>query len=168
MLNSKDIADIVISVLFVSTFICVFYFTYVVKVTENVINDQMDYIVKDLSEDLSFVPDSVMNQVKQYVKNIKVTGMEQVDKDVEESNKKIFWNVIKIIGISFIIGFVAIYISSLYFKFSMADTIKKDLIILIFVGLTEFVFLQIFGKHYISADPNFVKYTIIDRLQQMA
>ena len=167
MLNPEEIASIIVSVLFVSTFICVFYFTYAVNIEEEVIDNQIDFIVKDLVNDLRIIPDEYKIQLKHVIQNAKPSNMTGADETVAKNNKEIFLSAIKIVSIGFAIGMILVYLSSLYFGFGMKDILIKNSIILIFIGLTEFIFLSVFGKKYISADPNFVKYTIVDRLQQV-
>ena len=167
MLNSQEIASIIVSVLFVSTFICVFYFTYAVNVEDEVVDSQIDFIVKDLVNDLYIIPEEYKSQLKMVIQTAKPTDMTSSDESVEKNNKEIFLNAIKIVSIGFAVGMILVYLSSLYFGFSMKDILIKNSIILVFIGLTEFTFLSVFGRNYISADPNFVKYTLIDRLQQV-
>ena len=42
--------------------------------------------------------------------------------------------------------------------------IKYNLIIIIFIGLTEYIFAAGFAKNYISIDMNYIKKNIVDNL----
>ena len=52
MFTSEEIASIMMSVLFVGTFLGVFFFTYASKVENQVVIDQVNYIVSDLTQQL--------------------------------------------------------------------------------------------------------------------
>lgn len=167
MFGTKDFASIMMSVMFVSTFICVFYFTYAVHIERNVIKNQVESVVDDFVEDLAFLPQDMLDKMKQYTKSLKIsgTGAEEADAKVEKANKEIFYNAIKIISISLVIGLLGITAASYYFKFSMIELLKKNSIILVLIALTEFIFLTFFGQNYMSADSNYVKYELINSIQ---
>lgn len=168
-MNSQEIANIVMAVLFVSTFICIFYFLYAVKIEEEVVNTQVDLIMDELIDELAFAPESLKTELANYSKKINTnkTNMQEADKKVEDANKVTFHNALKTISIGFVIGMALIYLASFYFNISMKEAFYKNLIMIIFIGLTEYVFLTRFGSKYMSADPNFVKYTVISRLQNI-
>lgn len=165
MFGTKDFASIMMSVMFVSTFICVFYFTYAVHIEQNVIKKQVESIVDDFTDDLAFLPSSTLGKLKQYTSSVELKGTDEADAKVEEANKKIFYDAIKVISISLVIGLLGITAASFYYKFSMVELLKKNSLILGAIALTEFIFLTCFGQHYMSADPNTVKYELINSIQ---
>ena len=161
---SKDAADILMSILFISAFICIFYFTYALRVEHEILDSQIDYIVKDALDNLSLLPKEYTEKLKMKVRTITPPNMDAADNAVKEHNSKILKQVIVIILTGLIIGFLIIYFLAKKYKFGLYDMAKKNLVILVFIGLTEFAFLEIFARKYKSADPNFVKYTVIDKL----
>lgn len=164
MFGPKEIADIVISVLFVATFLTVFFFTFAVKIEGEIVKEQVDYIVKDLTDDLDLLPPDVTNFLRQQVKSGKRPDMKSADDAVQKSNDEIFWSTIKIVSAALGVGLVGVYVASRYWEFSMLDSLKRNLVILTFIGLTEYVFLMVFGRKYISADPNYVKLVALNKL----
>jgi len=71
----------------------------------------------------------------------------------------------------FLIVLVDIIVYILFNKsnksFSISNILIKNAIILVFIGLTEFSFLQFFGSKYISLNPNVVKHTIIHNIKDL-
>ena len=164
MFNSEEIASIIMSVLFVGTFLGIFFFTYASKVENDVVVDQVNYIVSDLANDLQVLPPEIIANLKTQMNNIQQPDLSSADADVEASNKKIMNNAIMMISIFLVSGLILIYIMSRIYGFSILHILKKNLIIITFIGLTEFSFLKFFASNYISADPNAVKLLILNKL----
>lgn len=164
MLKPKDITSIIINVLFVASFLSIFFFTYAVKVEEEVVIDQVDYLVKDFTSSLKLLPNEVLMPIRERVKSFEKPNMDDLDKKVEESNEVIFKQAIMIVSITLGVGLIAAYIASRKWNFSMFDLVKENLLVLLFVGLTEFTFLNVFGRNFISADPNSIKLALLNKL----
>jgi hypothetical protein len=164
MLKPKDITSIIINVLFVASFLSIFFFSYVVKIEEEIVIDQVDYLVKDLTSGLKLLPDEALIPIKNRIKSIQKPNMDDLDKKVDDANKAIYKQAIMIVSITLGVGLICAFIASKKWNFSMIDLIKENLIILLFIGLTEFIFLNVFGKNFISADPNSVKLALLNKL----
>lgn len=164
MFKSKEVADIVLNVIFIGTFLGIFFFTYAVQVEEEILEIQINDIILDLKNDLSIMPPEILATIKQGLQNVNRPDMTQVDAVVNAQNKNILKQAIMVIGISLATSLIGIYGASVYWKFSMIDLIKKNLIIMAFIGLTEFLFLTFFAKNFMSADPNYVKLLILNRI----
>jgi hypothetical protein len=167
MLKPKDITSIIINVLFVASFLSIFFFTYAVKIEEEIVIDQVDYLVKDFTSGLKLLPDETLIPIRNRIKSFEKPNMDVLDKKVEDSNKAIFKQAIMIVSITLAVGLIGAFIASRKWNFSMFDLIKENLIILLFVGLTEFIFLNVFGKNFISADPNSVKLALLNKLTSL-
>lgn len=164
MFNLEEIIEIIIMIVFIASFLCAFYFLYVVKVEEQTVKNQVDYIVADLIDDVSLLPDDKIDILKKRLNSYKKTDTSDADKSVDENNDKIFKNVIVMIVVTFLICMTICYFLCRYYKIDFFTICGKNLIILVFIGLTEFTFLNVFGRNFISADPNFVKLSILNRL----
>lgn len=165
ILEPKEISNIIMMVIFVATFLGIFYFTYVAKVEEQIVAEEVDYIVDDLTSDLQLLlSDKQKDQIRSAINKIPRPDLSASDKSVNDHNSQVFWSAIKILSVGFVIGMIGIYMASQYWKFDLLELIKNNLIILVFVGITEYAFLNFFAKNYISADPNFVKRTVLNKL----
>ena len=50
--------------------------------------------------------------------------------------------------------------------YQLNEIISENIVILIAVGITEYVFLAYFGARYISIDPNIIKLSILESLRE--
>ena len=92
--------------------------------------------------------------------------MSSSDKQVEEHNSLIQQDAFKIISIIAIGGVLLTIIVAKYYKLNLAYILRTNLIILLFVALTEYVFLTYIGQNFISLDPNFVRNKILISLKK--
>lgn len=165
MLGPKEISSIVLNVLFVASFLCVFFFTYVVIVEKAVIQKQVTMLVDHFSEELQLLSPEQLKMIKNKMASIKKPNLSESDKKVKESNKKILINAIIAISVAFAICIIGVYFASKHWNFSFLGLVAKSSIILLFIGITEYCFLEFFARKYILADPNYVKSVAIDVLQ---
>ena len=56
------------------------------------------------------------------------------------------------------------YINPVDADFSFFEILEENIIVLVFVGITEFLFLTYFAQNYITIDANFVKEKMINTL----
>lgn len=164
MFSPSEITDILINVLFVATFLTVFFFTFVVKIEGDIVKDQVDYLVEDLSENIKLLPAEATTLLRHQLKTSQRPDMTKADEAVQKSNDEIFWSTIKIVGIALGVGLTGAFAASRYWNFSIMDSLKRNLIILAFIALTEYIFLMTYGRNYRSADPNHVKLVLLNKL----
>uniref|UniRef100_A0A6C0ECT3 Uncharacterized protein n=1 Tax=viral metagenome TaxID=1070528 RepID=A0A6C0ECT3_9ZZZZ len=167
MLDAKNITSIMLNVIFVASFLGVFFFTYAAKVEEEVVQEQVDYLVKDMTSNLQLLPDDALEAIRIQVKNIQKPDMSELDNKVKENNKKVFEQAMTLIGITLAVGLYIAYRVSNKYNFSLKDLIKENSIILFFIGTTELFFLNVFGRHYLSIDPNMVKLGVLNKLTNL-
>lgn len=164
MINSEEIADIAINVLFVATFLGVFFFTVAAGIEGEVVKDQVKYLVNDFTSNLDMLPDQYLNILRNKLIQSEQPNLTEIDQKVQESNNDVFSTAMMLLTITLVIGLICVHIASRYYGFDMWHLLKRNLLILVFIGLTEYTFLMIFGRNYISADPNFVKLTLLNKL----
>lgn len=167
MINSKHIAQIILNVILVATFITIFYFTYAKNIEEQILIKQMKYITNNLLDDFSlFVPKTQFPILKKSLQNMKEPDLTDQDKEVAENNKKVmkqtFAVLIPVVIVSLLVMLFIVYTYNL----PLTDILMQGLLTLIVVGIVEFVFLKYLGGNFYSADPNYVKYKIIDEIQK--
>jgi hypothetical protein len=100
------------------------------------------------------------------LKNVKAPNMEKEDAEVREKNSKLKKQAFTAIGIGNAIAIALVAALYFYKKFDIKDLLIHNLIILVFVGLTELSFLLFIGKFYIAVDPNYVKYHMIKTINE--
>ena len=163
MLDAKEISSIAMNVLFVATFLCVFFFTYASKVEEDVIKNQVQFLVDDLSDDMQLLPSNILTSLKTKIATAKRPDMTDADNKVDASNKAIEKKTYTLAAVCLAVGLISIFVASYYWKFSFLELLGKNLVIVTFIGLTEFTFLMCFGRNFILADPNLVKLSVLQK-----
>lgn len=165
---SKEITNIILNVIFIATFIAIFFFTYGTFVEKSVIKEQVNYAITDLVGNAQFfLTEYQLEMLKQYIGTIQIPDMSQADKQAKQHNKKLIIEASIIMGILLIVGIIISVILSIVYKFSFGKLLILNLVILIFIALTEFMFLTFLGKRYKSLDPNFIKVTILETIQNL-
>lgn len=164
MLDVKDASNTIMTVILVATFLTIFYFTYVSHVEESIAKEQIELLVDDFTSDLQLLPAQDRELLKQNLKNVKRQNMSSQDQEMEEHNKKVVSDALTALVILNVIGIGIAYYLSYKYEFSFWEILKHNLIVLIFIALTEFIFLNVFVRNYISVEVNKVKLQVLDRL----
>lgn len=158
-----------IQIAFVFSFLVIFYFLYVTKIEQDDFQEQMNLIIDDLMTDIinaKIIPkDDLDSNYKIIISGIIDTLEEDIIvktkdsvKSVNDSNTKLKNNMYKIVGV--ILVFIVILLILLRNYIPYYTIIKEAIIVTIFIGLVEFVFLTQISSKYISADPNKIKYLL--------
>lgn len=167
MFSAHEIANIILHVILITTLLTIFFFTYATTVEEQIVKDQVDFIIEDLTNGAQLLPAELNTALKIGVNTIQIPDMAVVDKEVEDKNKKLVMKVSKLVGGILIVGVSIVYFMSKQYDFSFMDLLKKNAIVLLFVGLTEFYFLRYLAKNFKSGDPNHVKKTVFETLKNL-
>lgn len=172
-MNFSELSITVITnVLLISIFIGIFFFTYATYIEQEVVKSQMDFLSKNITSFVLFLGPDLRDKYKNYLKDVKITGFDDIDKQVEELNKEtvnkaIIANVIFFVCAVAIVFFI--YHRSLKNRepIHLGQILTQNLIILLFVGLTEFSFLTFFGSKFISLNPNVVKRELVRNFREL-
>ena len=167
----NDAISIAVQVTFVFCFLVIFYFLYVTKVEQDEFKKQIELIVDNLTKDIKDqLNDIIINNGKDKLseddfqlllygiidtveEKVSMDSKKMID-DINDSNKKLKNNVYVILLIMLIIiGIVLVYFNCL----PISLIIKEALIVVLFIGITELIFLTFVSERYISADPNRIK-----------
>lgn len=165
MFSAESVANIILHVVLISSFIVVFFFTYAAKIEEKIIKEQVDIIVKDLTSDLSLLPNALLQKLRNFVHEMKAPNMQKIDDIIRNKNKKLVDQVIKIIIGVVAGGLITVGVMAYYYKFSLKHLMFKNALSLLLIGVTEFLFLTYIGALYRSADPNFVKKLLVETVE---
>jgi hypothetical protein len=167
--NYEIVIKILINTLFISVFLCIFFFTYAAYVEKNIIYYQMKFLSNSIKNDISVFGPIANNNFKLQIANLQIDNMDKQDAQIKNDNKIILYKAIKanIIFTIFISVLVGILYSYSDKNFKIKDIIIYNLVILFFIALTEFCFLTFFGSQFISIDPNEIKLSIIKNIQNI-
>jgi predicted PurR-regulated permease PerM len=185
LLTSKDMSNIFLHVVFIATFIVVFFFTYVVHIEEEIIKHQIDLIVVNLTRGKKLLDPETQLSLKTMInestssksKEDKEKEMRQ-DNSVAESNKKILTKATYTMGIFIIVCIIASYLLFRYHKSSLtgdelanasySKLLMENVFILMFVAVTEFAFVHLISLNYVYGDSNFVIKEILTSLKDVS
>ena len=156
MFNKEEIANIILHVTLISTFIGIFFFTYGSHIEENIVKKQVAFLIEDNKEFVSLIPNDTKKKIVDKINNIKLDLAED-DKKFTEQNKKLLIKAATVLGIVFVVGVAIVWKMSEIYKFDFIHLLKENLIILCFVALTEFTFLTYYAQNYLSIDPNIIR-----------
>ena len=172
----NETVKIFMQIFFVITFLSLFFFLYVVNIEREIFESQMNYIVDNIYQQLSFASDIIMPlEMKSKVKNVILSYLNEVQlptdsyEDIHTSNNQIIGLTINVV-ITFAVLFAACLFGlfCLHVCIDLTEHTIQNLIVLGSIALTEFLFLNLVTRNYISADPNRVKLYFAQQLKSFA
>lgn len=166
---TKHIAHVLCGMSLVSIFIVVFFFTYAAKIEQQIVEERCTEIVDDLTSVVAQLPQDYKNMISAEISPYLVVppSLAAEDSIVEAQNKALLKKAAIFVSIFVVITFSIIFIMSRVFGFSFLEILKGNFLVLLFVALTEFVFLTFFAKNYITIDANFVKQKIVQSITNL-
>lgn len=164
MFTPEKLINILIHVICISTFLNIFFFTYGSYIEKKVVKAQVKYIVDSLFYDIK----KLIPLKKKYLPKFELPkNLKDADENAKNENNKLLSIAIKY-TILFVLICICIICCIVYLYNINSDTIielvNENFIILGFFALTEFIFSTYFAQYYRSADPNFIKYTILSNI----
>ena len=165
--SPKGISNIIIGVVFFTLFLSVFFFTYAAKVENKIVKDQITFLVDDFTSGVSnFGYDKEKANI--LLESLEAPNLEEEDKMVEESNKKLLEMAKKVLIIFTIGAAIVVYYLSNKYKFDLKELIKENAILLLAVAVVEYIFITHIGGSFRSLDPNSVKLNIIKNIRNIS
>lgn len=168
-------------IVLIFAFLTVFFFIYVIKVEKDEFKKQLDLIVDNMAEDtIKDLPNLIkQSKFSKEDANIIINGIlavveEKIAIDSKESvqevltknnavKSKAFKSLSTLASILIIASLILLVVG---FCVSIKQNIKEAIIVVFFIGLTEFTFLTVIASKYISADPNAVRRELGKAIQQ--
>ena len=167
MLNVNEIANLILTVSFVATFIGVFFFTYGAGVEKEIVIKQVDYITQDLTSLLNTnLAPEYKSLLRSAFSKLDPPNMDAVDDEVKRNNAELMKQAFMVLGGVFTAGILLTYYLSSRYHLDFKSLLIKNSIMLVFIAIVEYVFLKYFATQFISADPNYVKTIIINTLKE--
>jgi hypothetical protein len=167
--KSELLSKVLINVLFISIFITVFFFTYVSYIEKKVVVEQMNFLSRDIKNFFGLFGKNINDNISEKLNNISIPNLEHEDEKTTHSNKNIQKK-----SLIFIVFFILIMSTIIYLNYSkygvtsynLGNIISENLVILVAIAITEFVFLTYFASRFVSINPNSVKLEILETLRE--
>ena len=178
--DAEFVSTVLVQVILFFIFISIFFFTYAATTEQKVVKDQLNFLVdQTVGPILGFVCKNKVVNCDKLVNSIdsidpKSPSIKKNDDKINSSNKAIMMKAGEILLITSVIvlGIVgALFFISKnknlgFFKhFNINHVLIDSFIILLFVGITEYVFLTYFGSRYITIDVNKVKIALLQKIK---
>jgi type II secretory pathway pseudopilin PulG len=165
----KTIIDILLGVVLISAFIATFFFTFVSNVEKEVVETQMQKIVKDLTANIKLYTlnanTNVLSLIKNEVAGLQPPDLSAQDKTVNDHNNAIKKKAGIAFGIIIITGILIILTQIKYIKTDLLTIVVSNIIILGLVAVTEYIFVSRVSRNYQIIDGNYVRYQLLTSLQ---
>ena len=159
------IVNVSLNVAFAACFIGFFFFTYAKEVEKHIVVNNVEYTVNDLlGNGVEMLPDMVRGIIGAKIKSTKLPNMDAADKKIEDANNELLKLSAMVLGGLLIIVLIGTKYISDANNINYEDAIYHNLILLVCIGITEFIFLKGIAENYISANPNIVMYNIVKLL----
>ena len=164
LIDLHMISTIITSVGMIMLFLGIFFFGYASTVEQDIVKINTEIITTDL---LNIIEPLIDETTKSnLLLNLEYPDMSEEDKKVLTINNDLVMiastYLVIIFIISVLLGFILAYLSGNNFW----EILGMNTIILVCVALTEFSFLHLIPKKYISADTNFIKYTFLIKMKE--
>ena len=169
----NELVKIFMQIFFVVAFLALFFFLYVVNVEKEIFESQINYLVDNIFNELSFTSNVILTtpmkseinkEMLNYINSFQVTGNSY--NDIRAENEQVINNTVNIV-ICFALLFIACLFSlyALHVCIDIPRHVVENLIVLGMVGLTEYLFLNLVTRNYMAADPNHVKLYFAEQLK---
>jgi ABC-type transport system involved in cytochrome bd biosynthesis fused ATPase/permease subunit len=162
-LDTHMLADIFISVGLIGIGIAIFFFTYASIIEEEIVISQTKILINDLMQGI--LPLLTLDQRQNLAANISAPNNKKADIDTLNNNNKLINNSYKILMIILIASISIGLVISIVYKHNFYYLLAINILIFVFIMLTEFVFIHIMPKNYIVVDTNWVKWKILTEIR---
>ena len=171
MNKSIFITNILLHVGLMAVFLTIFFFTFAQNIEKQIVEEQINFVITDIVGNV-FQP--LNKEQKKCIKceinkEFKTLDFNKEDSEVKKSNKQVFDKALIFVGILFVIVLIFVIIMGFvnkwdhhYIKYLITASVSS----LIFVAITETLFLLLIAKNYLSADPNKIQLKIIKTLEK--
>lgn len=161
--------NILIHVGIMALFLTIFFFTIAQYFEKKIIEDQIDFVIDDfVGNSLKPVPEKTKKEIRKEInKAFDKQDFSKADESIKKQNKKIMKKAWIFVGTLLSIIFVIVLTFGFIFKWEiyyLKFLFNSALISLIFVAITETLFMFLIAQNYLSADPNKIKLKIIETI----
>lgn len=172
--NCEDYSEIILSIILFVIFIVVFYFTYGLYMERKILDKEISSIVMKLKNTTIMLNPSSKLYIKSVLKNLNINNNTDADTETEKHNTTILTKIYIILPILFVVGLLLSFFLSTKWgnklfgghcgEFSYKNVLLKNLIVIIMITLTEFIFITYYASEYISIDANDVISILLSKI----
>lgn len=161
-----SIADVVLHIIFVGTFVIIFFFLYASFIERTVVQTETTEIVQDLQSQISaMLSDDENKQVRVQMQTLQYPDMSEADGSVQSTNDNLLIESLIFLGILVNCGLILICILWYFGRFSLGHLFLHNFVAVTSVAVTDFTFLTLFARSYKPSDASVVKKTLLTSLE---
>ena len=177
--KANSILNIGLHMIILFTFLVVFFFEYISNVSKKTIDDSINDLIKDNTNDLLMKLDKISDDINKdtgskldwsQIKDIATTLETEYDEelpDITSHNKKLYNTAIICIVLFTVLLFgFGIYMSHKGFKINWKFIIIENFIIFVMIGIIEYLFFVNIAFKYIPVDPSNITNSLLDSLKK--
>lgn len=162
--------NIIVHVALMALFVTIFFFTIAQYFERKIVEDQINFIVDDfVGNSLKPVSKETKSQIQKQINNdFKKINFHAADNQVKEQNQKVSKKAWIFVGILIGIIFLVVIILGFIFRWEpyyIRFLINSSVLSLIFVAITETLFMFLIAQNYLSADPSKIKLKVLEVLK---
>ena len=167
-INIKYYLCILLITVFAITFINVFFFTYGKTVERDLVVTNVDYLASNLTKDLREIPPPYSQLIKAKLNNMH-SGDTSGDTAIENNNDEIMSMAARVLGGLILVAIIVVYICYRYFELSSEDMLEiftSSFIMVLGIGMVEFLFLTLVVRNYMLADKNRTMHHMVEIVEE--
>lgn len=177
LFNAEHLVGGALQIYLVFVFLTLFFFLYVLRKEKEIFRAQIAYIVDSFTDTLLDVLDVMYPEGRPDVNKIardalarfEVSSNEELNKSIKEANDAIRRQagiILVVCGVVLMIALGVLWYSGACFSFG--HRLGLALAMLIFIALTEYLFLNLVAKNHIAAEVNKIKASLLDTVSRYA
>jgi len=157
-------------------FMILFFFFYVQKVENESFSRQIQLSIQELLDQLGIHLDKLPKEIRDLLHALIEKQKEEVEINYEDEDREIRDNNNDILRMTIVYGVVifcvpivfALIVSILNYSLPFNAMLRESFFGILFIGITEFIFLTFIISRYITADPNIIVKTFATDLKAYA
>ena len=167
--KTKLAISVLMNVLLISLFIGIFFFTYVNTIEYKIVKSNIQFLTFDINNILRLFGENVNIKIKDEINNMEIPDLTNEDSATELSNTKIMIKaaLVNLVLTIIICGIIFLIYYNSKKNFNVKILIYQNIILLLFVALTEFSFMTFFAIDFMSINTNNIKYNIVQNLKSL-
>jgi hypothetical protein len=150
-----------------SIFIALYFLTIGTMIEKRVINNEVESIIDEFVDSAKVIHPDLKSLLYDRVKDLKPINMEKEDESVRKQNSLLVTKALKIMAVIFAVGMTLTFGLLYIHKLSVKEFLLTNLASFLSVVFIYFIFSNYFASSYKSADPNFIKKTILESLKTL-
>lgn len=157
--------EIMIQLFLIFSFLTIFYFLYVISIEREQFKSGINYVIDSIFDDIR----SNLPFHKTILSNIKLNTELDTTKYplIDKNNNNIFTMAMEIlIAWFFAVMLLLLILFLLGIKIDLKGILMRNMLILLIIGVTEYLFLVLVGSKYRIIDANRIKYKIFDSIRR--